>query len=142
MIIAEIYPYYVCTELFLIPLVVALAFYTLDISWHIEQLDQGGVILEPNPPDHILDMSDVTLFQSCVFVCAMPCIVCLQCSDLVSAFAKAYRKHYRDKPLFAAKKRERKGAAPPPTEDPAKKKGHKFLRRLAKTVMRWFSGAK
>jgi len=133
-IIAEIYPYYVCTELFLIPLVAALAFYILDISWHVEQMDQGGVILEPNPPDHILDLSDVTLCQSCIFVCAMPCIVCLQCSDLMSAFAKAYRKHYKDRPMFTKKKA--------PTEDAAKKKGNKFLRRLAKTVMRWFRGAK
>lgn len=141
MIIAEIYPYYVCTELFLIPLVVALAFYTLDISWYVEQIDQGGVILEPDPPDHILNMSDVTLFQSCVFVCAMPCIVCLQCSDLISAFAKAYRKHYRDTQLNAKKKKKR-DAPHTPTEEPTKKKGNKFLRRLAKTVMRWFSGAK
>jgi hypothetical protein len=61
----------------------------------------GGIIAEPDPPSWVLDLSDVSLFQSCVFVCAMPCIMCIQCADFLSALKKAYDKHYRDQPLFA-----------------------------------------
>lgn len=130
---ARIYPYYICTILFLMPLLSSILFYTLDISWHVEQIDNGGIIVEPDPPPYTMDMSDVTLFQSFVFVFALPCILCIQCNDLIRAFHKAYETYYKDQPLFPKKDDLSKEE---------KKKGRKILRRIMKTFMRWFRGTK
>eukprot|EP01031_Cornospumella_fuschlensis_P030156 gene30156-36428_t len=93
-------PYYICTLLFLLPYLPILFLYTLDISYLTDEVERGGVIEELDPPPDAKDMSDVTLVQSFVFVCGMPCIVCIQLCDLVNAVKRAYERHYRDNPLF------------------------------------------
>mmetsp|Transcript_22575 Transcript_22575/g.50193 ORF Transcript_22575/g.50193 Transcript_22575/m.50193 type:complete len:372 (+) Transcript_22575:762-1877(+) len=131
--LARIFPYYVCTVLFLLPYLASTVYYPLEISYHIDQIDMGGIITEPDPPADVLDLSDVSLFQSCVFVIALPCVMCIQCSDLLRGLKRAYAKHYRDQPLFASKAK---------VEQPQEKKKRRVLRRLWKTATRWFRGSK
>jgi hypothetical protein len=131
------YPYYICTVLFLMPYLASVFYYTLEVSFYIDKIDMGGNITEPDPPDWVMDLSDVSLLQSCVFVCAMPCIMCIQCSDLVVAIHKAYAKHYRDRPFFEFGKRDAQYAEPQHV-----KRKRRVLRRIWKTLTRWFRGAK
>jgi len=133
--LARIFPYYVCTIIFLMPYLAAQAYYTLEISYYIDGIDTGGIIAEPDPPERVMDLSDVSLFQSCIFVVGMPCILLIQCSDLVKAVASAYAKHYAHVPLFAKPKKAAK-------EPPQRGKKNKLLRRIYKTVTRWFRGSK
>ena len=135
--IARIFPYFICTILFLLPYLVSLVYYPLEVSYYIDQIDNGGVIAEPDPPDNFMDLSDVSLFQSCIFVCAMPCVMCIMFMDLMKAMRKAYAKHYADQPVFASSKHQEKYAAPGEV-----KKKRRVLRRVWKTLTRWFRGAK
>ena len=138
--LAQIFPYYVSMIIFIMPYLAAVSYYTLEISYYIDLVDMGGNITEPNPPEHVMDLSDVSLFQSCVFVCAMPCILCIQCSDLMIALRAAYDRHYKDQPLFsfgANTARKDMYIAP---EDVKKKR--RVLRRIWKTLTRWFRGSK
>lgn len=134
---ARIFPYYICTILFLMPYLVSLVYYSLEISYYIDKVDNGGVIAEPDPPDNFMDLSDVSLFQSCIFVCAMPCVICIMFFDLIKAMRKAYAKHYADQPMFSSSKRQEKYAAPEEV-----KKKRRVMRRVWKTMTRWFRGAK
>ena len=137
--VARMFPYYVCTIIFLMPYLVAVTYYPLEVSFYIDKVDMGGIIAEPDPPDWVMDLSDVSLFQSCVFVCAMPCIMCIQLSDLCVAMRRAYDKHYRDQPMFRfSSDRKDKYAAP----EQQQKKKRRVLRRIWKTLTRWFRGAK
>jgi hypothetical protein len=136
--VARIFPYYLCTILFLMPYLVSVTYYPLEISFYIDQVDMGGVIAEPDPPDDFMDLSDVSLFQSCIFVCAMPCVICIMFMDLIKAMRRAYAKHYADQPsFFSSTKRSEKYAAPEEV-----KKKRRVLRRVWKTMTRWFRGAK
>lgn len=99
----------------------------------------GGSIEEPDPPENIMDLSDVTLAQTCVFICAMPCIMCVQISDLVAAVLRAYNRHYRDSPMislptFGNNRRKKKAVVA--------NKSRGFGRRLWKTIVRIFKGSK
>jgi hypothetical protein len=131
------FPYYVCMIIFLLPFIAAQAYYTLEISFYIDKVDTGGNITEPDPPENVMDLSDVSLFQSCIFVCAMPCILAIQCMDLARAVAKAYAKHYKDQPMFSSSNKRKEKYAPP--EEVKRKR--RVLRRIWKTLTRWFRGS-
>lgn len=119
------------------PYLASVTYYALEISFYIDQVDMGGVIAEPDPPENFMDLSDVSLFQSCVFVCAMPCIMCIQLADFIKALKKAYNKHYKDQPMFDFSSRKEKYAEPQDT-----KKKRRVLRRIWKTLTRLFRGSK
>lgn len=139
MVVAQMFPYYVCTIIFLMPYLAAELYYTMDVSFYIDQIDNGGNITEPDPPPDVLDLSDVSLFQSCVFVFAMPCILIIQCIDFCRALRAAYGKYYKDQPMFqfpSVNDPKSKYAAKQPT------KKNRVLRRIWKTFARWFRGAK
>ena len=51
LVLATIFPYYLCTIIFTIPYMLVTLYYTSDISFYMDDLDTGiGVIDEPNPP--------------------------------------------------------------------------------------------
>jgi hypothetical protein len=137
--LALVYPYYISTVIFIMPFLAVQLLYTLDVSYLVSELELGGNLQEPNPPDNVMDLSDVTLAQSCIFVCAMPCIMCVQLSDLAGAVMRAYQRHYRDQPMTAiphnGKKKKKQ-----PTAVPNKNRG--IGRRVWKTLTRYFRGAK
>ncbi len=133
--LASIYPYYISTIIFLLPFLVVQVLYSLDLSYLADEVDMGGNIEEPDPPDQVMDLSDVTLAQSCIFVCAMPCIMCVQLSDLIAAIVRAYNRHYRDSAAIPTGKKKSKSA-------PAQTKSKGVGRRLWKTVNRFFRGSR
>jgi hypothetical protein len=61
----------------------------MNISYLMDEFDMNGIIVEPNPPDNVMDLSDVTILQSCAFLLATPCILCIQLLDLLSALYRA-----------------------------------------------------
>ena len=125
MTIASIHPFYVSSLIFLIPYLAGAFFYLFVILNVILEIDAMGDITEPNVnPDEVMDLSDLTIGQSCVFVCAMPCIVCIQFADFVYAVNKAVRRHYNE--LF-----------PPP-----KKSKRSIWKRIYKTLNRLIRGKK
>lgn len=138
-------PYYVCTLIFLLPYLPVLLLYTLDVSYLTDEVEKGGVIEELDPPPDVKDMSDVTLLQAFVFVCGMPCILCIQVCDLATAVKTAYDHHYRDQPLVTCPKLcpdHTKIYAASSKEVKRKKKRSTIWSRLWKTCLRCFRGAK
>lgn len=142
--LAAMFPYYVCTLIFLMPYLPALFFYTMDISYLVDEVEKGGVIEELDPPKNTKDMSDVTLMQSFVFVCGVPCILCIQLCDLAAAVRAAYDRHYRDQPLFSCPKicPDTAKVYSASTKGDKKKKKSTIWTRLFRTLMRCFRGGK
>jgi len=123
--IASIRPFYVGTVIFLIPDLLASLFFLFTIGNIIREVDNNGDISEPNVnPEDVMDLSDLTLTQSCVFVCAMPCILCIQFADLISALRKAFNRHYFE--IFPPKKKSKRS----------------LFRRIYKTLHRLIRGKK
>lgn len=141
----SILPYYICTIIFITPYLAACFLYTLDISYLTDELEKGGTIAELDPPDDVKDLSDVTLFQSCIFVCAMPCILGIQCCDLVNAIKRAYNKYYRDEPLCKCPNlwlTNRTVSSEKAAIEATKKKKKTIWHRMWKTCVRCFTGSK
>lgn len=137
--LAAMLPYYICTLIFLLPYLPAMLLYTMDVSYLTDEVERGGAIDELDPPASAKDMSDVTLAQSFVFVCGMPCIICIQLVDLFTAVRAAYDRHYRDQPLcpqLCSSSKEAKG------KEVKRKKRSTIWTRLWRTLMRCFRGAK
>ncbi len=147
---ASMLPYYLCSLIFLLPYLPAIFLYTLDICSLVDEVERGGTIEELDPPDDVKDLTDVTLFQSFVFVCGMPCILCIQMGDLVIAVRSAYDRHYRDQPLCScacpklwSRDSKRVYAIDKPLSKAKKdKKKSTIWTRLCRTLLRCFKGAK
>lgn len=140
-------PYYITTILFILPLLLVFCFYTMDVSYLTDEIEKGGIIAESNPPDDTKDLSDVTLIQSCVFVCAMPCILCIQFADLCKAVKRVYDDNYRDEPFFKLpdwfkNKTTTAEDMKEPQNTPKKSKKRTIWFRMYRTCIRCFSGAR
>lgn len=142
--IAQMLPYFVCLCIFLFPYVSFLLLYTLDVSYLTDEVEKGGPIEERDPPPYARDLSDVTLFQSCIYVCGMPVIICIQISDLIVAVRQAYHQYYQENPpccrmpdLFCLRKKTM-----PASEAKKKPKGKTIWHRMYRTIMRCFRGTK
>lgn len=138
------FPYYVCTLIFLLPYLPVLVFYTMDVSYLVDEVERGGVIEELDPPKETKDMSDVTVVQSFVFVCGMPCILCIQFFDLATAVRKAYERHYRESPLLpcASCCPDKSKVYSANDESKKPKKRSTIWTRLWRTLTRCFRGQK
>lgn len=138
-------PYYVCLCIFLLPYLAVLLLYTLDVSYLTDEVEKGGEIIERDPPPYARDLSDVSLFQSCIYVCGMPIIICIQLGDLCIAIRNAYEQSYRDAPgccckpadLFCLRKK-----TTPASEAVKKPKGKTIWHRMYRTVVRCIRGSK
>lgn len=142
--IAQMLPYFVCLCIFLLPYVAFLFLYTLDVSYLTDEVEKGGPIEERDPPPYARDLSDVTLFQSCIYVCGMPVIICIQISDLCVAVRQAYDQYYQENPplcqtsdWFCLRKKTM-----PSSEAVKKPKGKTIWHRMYRTIMRCFRGSK
>lgn len=155
--------YYICTLIFIFPLLLAYCFYSMDVSYLTSEIERGGTIAELMQPYNVKDLTDVTLLQSCVFVVAMPCILCIQVVDIVKALRKSYQRHYHDEPCCPMLSftlpdycKQCLSANKVPTEDDddnrntsheeqitsRKKKRSTLWQRLCRTCIRCFRGAK
>lgn len=83
--LAMIYPFYCWTIVLMIPYLIGLLYFLLEFWYMVDELEMGGNIIEPDPPAHYMDLSDVTLLQTCMCICAFPCVLCIQACDCVSA---------------------------------------------------------
>jgi hypothetical protein len=139
------FPYYLCTLIFLLPYLPFLLLYTLDVSYLTDEVEKGGIIEELEPPPNVKDLSDVTLLQSLVCVCGMPCILCVQLCDLITAVRVAYDRHYRNQPLCSLPKfwsdTKKVYSAPQKVVD-KKKKGSTIWMRIFRTCFRCFRNSK
>lgn len=125
------------------PYLVVLFLYTLDISYLTDEVERGGIIAELDPPEDAADLSDVTLFQSCVFVCGMPCIVVIQFLDLFTAVKRAYNRYYKDQPICTCFNWFRSRTISAEEANERRKKNKKTIwYRMYKTCMRCFKGTK
>ncbi|RYH24963.1 hypothetical protein EON65_16045 [archaeon] len=76
----------------------------------------------------------------------MPCIICIQMCDLVNAVKRAYERHYRDHPLFACPNisicPDTRKIYTADTQPAKQKKKSTLWRRVYRTILRCFKGAK
>lgn len=128
------------------PYLAILFFYSLDVSYLTDEVEKGGNIVEFDPPEDTRDLSDVTLFQSCVFVCGFPCIVMIQFLDLFKAVRKTYSRVYGGKSLLSCeclhKKTQVANSNVAKEEAKKKAKGSTLWKRLWKTCIRCFRGSR
>lgn len=142
-------PYYVCTCIFLLPYFATVTIYTLDVSYLTDEIERGGTILEPNPPTYTRDLGDVTLFQSCIYVCGFPLILLVQIMDLCQGVRRSYNRHYRETPplcpcwreLFLRKKTMPAGSAKSEAAAQSQRRGKTIWHRMYKTCLRCFRGS-
>ena len=88
--LATIFPFYICINIFTWPYLIVAFYYTLDISyWMDELVNANGDIDEENPPPDTIDLSDVNLNQILMLVFAFPCLITVQIMDLIVALYKA-----------------------------------------------------
>lgn len=134
--IATLFPYYVSTIIFIHPYDAAVLWYIMDISTQVSEMDMGGVIAEPGMQHRsdVADLSDVTLTQSCIFVCAMPLIICIQISDFFKAVKRAYDQYYEEAETERTTEASRRAAR--------KHNKRSFCRRVWRTLTRWCQGRK
>eukprot|EP01038_Epipyxis_sp_PR26KG_P012410 gene12410-16644_t len=130
--LAIIWPYYICTLLFIYPYIGLITIYVLNISGILEELDHNGNIKEPDPPEVVMDLTDVTISQSCLLIIVFPCVAVIQCMDLVKAIQRAYRRYQTDRLHGFNNNNSR--------ESKKKKKG--FLRKVYRTLTYCFKKPK
>jgi phosphoglycolate phosphatase-like HAD superfamily hydrolase len=142
--VASMRPYLICSMIFLLPYVVIIFLYTLDVSYLTNEIENGGNIEELNPPSYARDLSDVSLFQTCICVCGMPIILMIQCSDLFRALHRTYQQVYRDAPTACFRWPEccLKHRTVPAAEELKKPKKKSIWHRFYRTILRCFRGTK
>ena len=116
--------------MFLLPYAMAIVMHSLNISYYNDEIVLDGIIAEPNPPDDVTDLSDLSIHQLFIFACALPCVLLIQCMDCCNGMKKAayrfYEFHRRSKGPGEEKGEETK----------KKKKG--TLYRIQKAVRKFF----
>ena len=120
--------------MFLLPYSPAVLLYSLNLSSLLEELDLNGIIKEPDVHGYVLDLANVSLTQTILFFCAVPCVFCIQFCDLLSAVHRSYMSYYNNnrniKQYQIDKKKLKKKNA-------TVKKKKNFLRRIYKTLTKW-----
>lgn len=74
---------YIMTIIFMIPYIIAVFLYLMDISYLSGEIDLRGDISEPEVPEGTTDLSNVSLRDLCGACLAAPCLICLQLSALL-----------------------------------------------------------
>jgi hypothetical protein len=108
----------------LIPYLIALLLYGMNISYYTEQMDYDGIIEEPNVnPEDVVDLSGVSLLHFTGVLFAIPCILCIQCRDSAEGLCGVINDW-----IFEMRRSREK----------AKKKRQSFAHRVKKTLNRWW----
>ena len=132
--VAAIFPYYVSTCIFIIPYLLVLVYYVMDISYYVSRLsmDETGVIEEPDPPADVVDLSDVSLSQVCMCLAALPCVMMVQLCDLASAVCRACGRYAEVRRRQVA---DRCASWTAPRPEPVRKRSS-VLSRCCRTIRR------
>jgi len=80
--LARMYPYWVCTCIFLCPLLAAMLYFFYQIITLVKEIEDGENIVEPNANifDN-MDLADVTVGQAIIMGCSLPLIFLIQVVD-------------------------------------------------------------
>ena len=102
-----IFPVYLSTVIFGIPYLGALVYYCLDIWYLIFEIEQNGAdIEEPDVPDDVADLSDVSLKQALFFIFVIPFVFAIQFVDLITATCRACNRYRAYKKRKAAEREQ------------------------------------
>jgi len=77
---------YIMTIIFMLPYLLSMFLYLMDISYLSGEIDLRGDISEPEVPEGTTDLSNVTLRDICGACLAAPCLICLQLFALCDCF--------------------------------------------------------
>ena len=129
-------PHYICTVVFMLPYLLCVCKYGMNISYLNEEVEMGGNIVEPGAVN-VMDMTGMSIQDCCQTVITFPLAVVYQFFNLLAAIFFAVRRmwvvanrFYEDKKNERAAEREAKAAA-------KAKKGKSMWRRIKKTLNRW-----
>lgn len=127
--------YYLLTVVFMIPYLICVTLYGLNVSYLNEEVEMGGAINEPNPVGAV-DMTGITLTECCTVILAYPLAIIYQSFELMYAF---YLMGNRGCAFFWRRYEENRQAgvvARAAAAAEAAKKGRSFSRRLTRTFNR------
>ena len=94
-LLARIFPFYLCTIIFICPLELGLVFYLMDISYFLDEIGNPGAIIdEPDPPVDTMDLSDVTATQLIMVTVSFPFLIFIQLFDLCVAIKRAAVRYF------------------------------------------------
>ncbi len=127
--------YYILTVLFMLPYLICVILYGMNISYLNEEVEMGGTIKEPNSVGAI-DLTGVTLTECCTTILAYPLAIVYQFMELVYA---TYLMGSRGWYYFWRRYEESRQAGAEARAAAAAeraKKGRSLYRRLTKTFHR------
>lgn len=135
--LATIFPFYICINIFTWPYLIVTLYYTLDISyWMDELVNANGDIAEESPPSDTIDLSDVNLNQILMLVFAFPCLITVQIMDLIVALCKAIARYVRIRRRQMQEVAEHKRALREAEEIEARRGRSSLWDRIKRTVKR------
>lgn len=104
--LAQIYPYYISTLIFLSPLVLVTMYYAQSIVKMVDEIEQEGVIAEPEVDlSDTMDLADVTFKQVLVIIFSTPFILLIQLVDFLGVL---YRDCFRRYDASVERRKNRK----------------------------------
>jgi len=130
--------YYLLTVVFMIPYLIVVFLYGLNVSYLNEEVEMGGSIMEPSAVG-ATDMTGITLTECCTVVLAYPLAIIYQCMELGYAI---YLMGSRGWKFFWRRYEENRQAgvvARAAAAAERAKKGRSFSRRLSRTFARLLS---
>lgn len=121
-------PSFVCLLVFLIPNILAIFLYGMDMHYLFDEVEMEAVILEPGyDPETVFDLSNFSMVQLFAFILVTPLLFLVQVWDFIRSSAVGiYNQCVVYRGIVAARLAKRR-----------KKKG--FISRLIKTARRLWS---
>ena len=137
LLLVRIFPFYLCSCIFIVPLAAGILLLLLDISHFVDEITNvpGSSIDEPDPPADVMDLSDVTATQLVLVVLSTPFVIFVQIFDLCMALWRAVGRLLS---RWRRKRAEEATAGQGDAELAAKKKRSGFFVRLWRTLRRVF----
>lgn len=89
----QMLPMYIFSIIFCIIHGCAIIIYVLDIWFVLDGIVLGEDIEEPDPPANIMDLSDVSFQQICLFFAVIPCVFAIQVMDFINAYMRFLQRY-------------------------------------------------
>ena len=102
------YGLFIATVVFLIPYSLVLLYYILDLHYLMEEMEHGTIKEPGKPPKGTMDLTGVTLTNSCgVFLCGIPFMILYQLGEVVHELLSMVCGEYMARTDRWAEERER-----------------------------------
>ena len=136
--LAIMFPYYLCTWLFTLPYLIVTLYYTLDITYYMNDLiTDVGVIDEPDAPAHRVDLSDVSFNQILLLLVATPVMVVVQMADLFVAIWLMACRYWEARRRLAREREQKRAIAKANYLEEKTKKSSIWTRAVRTAKRRW-----